>query len=36
VEFKAIAEIFFGARVLCNHKGPAFRSSHSDIVVDAA
>jgi hypothetical protein len=36
VEFKAIVEIFFGARVLCNHKGPAFRSSHSDIVVDAA
>jgi hypothetical protein len=29
VEFKAIAEIFFGSRVLCRHKGPAFRTSHS-------
>jgi hypothetical protein len=27
VEFKAIAEIFFGSRVLCRHKGPAFRIS---------
>jgi hypothetical protein len=36
VEFKAIAEIFFGSRVLCRHKGPAFRTSHSDAVVDAA
>jgi hypothetical protein len=36
VEFKAIAEIFFGSRVLCQHKGPAFRTSHSDAVVDAA
>jgi hypothetical protein len=27
VEFKAIAEIFFGSRVLCRHKGPAFRTS---------
>jgi hypothetical protein len=25
VDFKAIAEIFFGSRVLCRHKGPAFR-----------
>jgi hypothetical protein len=36
VEFKAIAEIFFGSRVLCWHKGPAFRTSHSDAVADAA
>jgi hypothetical protein len=35
VEFKAIAEIFFGSRVLCRHKGPAFRTSHSDAVADA-
>jgi hypothetical protein len=36
VEFKAIAEIFFGSRVLCRHKGPAFRTSHSDAVANAA
>jgi hypothetical protein len=36
VEFKAIAEIFFGSRVLCWHKGSAFRTSHSDVVADAA
>jgi hypothetical protein len=36
VEFKAIAEIFFGSRVLCRHKGPAFRTSPSDVVADAA
>jgi hypothetical protein len=36
VEFKAIAEIFFGSRVLYRHKGPAFRTSHSDAVSDAA
>jgi hypothetical protein len=36
VEFKAITEIFFGSRVLCRHKGPAFRTSHSDDAVDAA
>jgi hypothetical protein len=36
VEFKAIAEIFFGSRVLSRHKGPAFRTSHSDAVADAA
>jgi hypothetical protein len=36
VEFKVIAEIFFGSRVLCRHKGPAFRTSHSDAVADAA
>jgi hypothetical protein len=35
VEFKAIAEIFFGSRILCRHKGPAFRTSHSDAVADA-
>jgi hypothetical protein len=36
VEFKAIAEIFFGSRVLCWHKGPTFRTSRSDAVADAA
>jgi hypothetical protein len=36
VEFMAIAEIFFESRVLCRHKGPAFRTSHSDAVTDAA
>jgi hypothetical protein len=36
VEFKAIADIFFGSRVLCRHKGPTFRTSCSDAVVDAA
>jgi hypothetical protein len=36
VEFKAIVEIFFGSRVLCRHKGPTFRTSHSDAVADAA
>jgi hypothetical protein len=36
VEFKAVAEIFFGSRVLCRHKGLAFRTSHSDAVADAA
>jgi hypothetical protein len=36
VEFKAITEIFLGSRVLCRHKGPAFRVSHSDAVADAA
>jgi hypothetical protein len=35
VEFKAIAEIFFGTRILCRHKGPAFRTSRSDTVADA-
>jgi hypothetical protein len=29
VEFKAIAEIFFRSRILCQHKGPAFRTSRS-------
>jgi hypothetical protein len=36
VEFKAVLEIFFGSRVLCKHKGPAFRTSRSDAVADAA
>jgi hypothetical protein len=36
VEFKAIIEIFFGCRVLCRHKGPAFRTSRSDAIADAA
>jgi hypothetical protein len=36
VEFKAIGEIFFGSRVLYRHKGPAFRTSRSDVVADAA
>jgi hypothetical protein len=36
VEFKSIAETFFGSRVICWHKGPAFRTSHNDVVADAA
>jgi hypothetical protein len=32
VEFKAIAEIFFGYRVLYRHKGPAFMASRNDVV----
>jgi hypothetical protein len=36
VEFKAIIEIFLGSRVLCRQKGPTFRASGSDVVVDAA
>jgi hypothetical protein len=36
VEFKAITEIFFGSRILCRHKRPAFRTSRSDAVADAA
>jgi hypothetical protein len=35
-EFKAIAEIFFGSRILCRHKGPAFRTSCSDAIANAA
>jgi hypothetical protein len=35
VEFKAIVEIFFGSRILCRHKGLAFRTSRSDVVADA-
>jgi hypothetical protein len=36
VEFKAITEIFFGSRILYRHKGPAFRTSRSNAVADAA
>jgi hypothetical protein len=36
VEFKAIVEIFFGSRILCRHKGPAFRTSRGDAIADAA
>jgi hypothetical protein len=36
VEFKAIAEIFFGSNILCRHKGPAFRTSCSNAIADAA
>jgi hypothetical protein len=36
VEFKSIAESFFGSRILCQHKRPAFRTSRSDAVADAA
>jgi hypothetical protein len=36
VEFKAIAEIFFGSRILCRHKGPTFRTSRSNAVADDA
>jgi hypothetical protein len=36
VEFKAIAEIFFGSRILYRHKGPAFRTSRGDAVADVA
>jgi hypothetical protein len=35
VEFKAITEIFFRSRVLCRHKGLAFKTSRSDAVADA-
>jgi hypothetical protein len=35
VEFKAITEIFFGCRILCRHKGPAFRTSCSNAIADA-
>jgi hypothetical protein len=36
VEFKVIAEIFFGSRILCRHNGSAFRTLRSDAVADAA
>jgi hypothetical protein len=36
VEIKAIAEIFFGSRILSWHKGPAFRTLCGDAVADAA
>jgi hypothetical protein len=32
VEFKTITEIFFRSRILCRHKGPAFRTSRSDVL----
>jgi hypothetical protein len=35
VELKAITEIFFRSRILCQHKGPAFRTSCNDAVADA-
>jgi hypothetical protein len=35
VVFKAIAEIFFGSRILYRHKRPAFRTSRSDVVAAA-
>jgi hypothetical protein len=35
VEFKAIADIFFGSMILCRHEGPAFRTSRSDAIADA-
>jgi hypothetical protein len=35
VEFKAIAKIFFGSRILCRHKGLAFRTSCSNAVANA-
>jgi hypothetical protein len=36
VEFKAIAEIFSGSKVISRHQGPTFRAFHSDAVADAA
>ena len=36
VEFRAIVEIFFGSRILCRHKGSAFKTSCSHAVADAA
>jgi hypothetical protein len=36
VKFKAIAEIFFGSRILYRYKGPDFRTSRGDAVADAA
>jgi hypothetical protein len=36
MEFKAVAEIFFGSKVLCRHKGPAFMASRSNTVANAA
>jgi hypothetical protein len=36
VEFKAIVEIFFGSKIFYRQKGPAFRTSRSDAVADAA
>jgi hypothetical protein len=36
VEFKVVAEIFSGPRVLCKHQGPTFRAYISDVVADVA
>jgi hypothetical protein len=36
VEFKAITELSLGSRVLCRHKGPSFRASRNNPVVDTA
>jgi hypothetical protein len=36
VEFKAVAEIFSGPKVLCRHQGLAFKASISDDVANAA
>jgi hypothetical protein len=36
VEFKVVAEIFFGSGVLYRHKGPTFMTSRSDAIADAA
>jgi hypothetical protein len=35
VEYRSIAEIFSGCRVINRHQGPAFRASSNDDVVDA-
>jgi hypothetical protein len=35
-EYKAIMEIISGPNVLSRHKGPAFRTTYQDAVVDAA
>jgi hypothetical protein len=35
-EYKAIVEILCGPNVLSRHKGPAFRTTYQDAVVDAA
>jgi hypothetical protein len=35
-EYKAIVEIISGPNVLSRHKGPAFRTTYSDVVADAA
>jgi hypothetical protein len=35
-EYKAIMEIFSGPNVLSRHKGPAYRATYQDAVVDAA
>jgi hypothetical protein len=35
-EYKAIVEILSGSNVLSRHKGPAFRTTYQDAVVNAA